>query len=429
MTICKTGIFLSMSLILLSSICMAPSCADTFRASASSGCNLLCTREGLDIDHAGDPPNRFQGLIQHPPTGCACTVVDARSLSSPYRAKKRKRKYDTHSGCSAMTEEDGSPSAQRARMMDCQCLHLLSTAHASPCLKTSVSVHGQSNLTTVEASPAVDTADLGTTEGPRDALALWHEKQMRVLLTQASSQALQTAGQCFVGPSKTKRLRMSLLQACNARNIAQAVLLEFNQCFNASMRTFVLAGAIFDRWMDTTTEIVSQEACGAQASEPDIGTPLACFMLACKSVETFSPRVRDVVDLYNKLQPPQVSVEMLCEAEERVLTTLGWDINLVTPIDILHKLLSFADPQPLALQACAEMQIAEASCNILMSKMAPSDMAVGALLNACNLQTFPDFVPVFMRTAAASTAGSHLKAFCQVLHLRALLSDGGSSWR
>ena len=37
---------------------------------------------------------------------------------------------------------------------------------------------------------------------------------------------------------------------------------------------------------------------------------------------------------------------MLCEAERSVLTTLGWDINLVTGIDTLHKLLSFADPQP-----------------------------------------------------------------------------------
>ena len=419
---------------------MAPSCADTFRASVSSGCNLLCTHEGPEIDHAGEPPNRFQ------PTGCACTGEDARSLSStsPYRAKKRKRKYDTHSGCSSMTEEDGSSSVHRSRKMDCQCLHLLSTAHASPCLQTTaeggvagVLVHGQSNLTTDEASPAVDTADLGSTEGPRGALELWHEKQMRLLLTQASTQctqALQTAGHCFLGPSK--RRRMSLLQACNARNVAQAVLVHLNVGFRTSIRTFVLAGAIFDRWMDTTTEICSQEACAAQASEPDIGSPLACFLLACKSVETFAPRVMDVVDMYNKLNMiwGGCSVGMLCEAERSVLTTLGWDINLVTGIDILHKLLSFADPQPLCLQACAELQIAEASCSILMSKsMAPWDMAVGALLNACNLQSsgeaFPDFVPVFMRTAAASTAGSHLKAFSQCLHLTALLGDEGSAWR
>ena len=65
--------------------------------------------------------------------------------------------------------------------------------------------------------------------------------------------------------------------------------------------------------------------------------------------------------------------------------------------------------------------------------MAPEDMAVGALLNACNLQSsgeaFPDFVPVFMHTAAASTAGSHLKAFSQCLHFTALLGDEGSAWR
>ena len=103
-------------------------------------------------------------------------------------------------------------------------------------------------------------------------------------------------------------------------------------------------------------------------------------------------------------------MEGLHEAEANVLAALGWDMDTVTGLDILYKLLSFATPQRAELlQAKAELAVLVAYCDRELSTIAPGDLAVWALLNACDQhdldEAFLDFVPPFMLTAAAR-AGS-----------------------
>ena len=208
---------------------------------------------------------------------------------------------------------------------------------------------------------------------------------------------------------------MSPQQAAQARDVGIAVLVMTSKSFDVSPRTFVLAGAMFDRWLGATVEVRAEEPSTGEAGRRETGQiepPLACFVLACKFVETFAPRLVDVVHVVEE----RCSVEGLHEAEANVLAALGWDIDTVTGLDILHKLLSFATPRRAELlQGKAELGVQVAFCNRGLSTIAPGDLAVGALLNACDQQdldeAFLDFVPPFMLTEAARAGGSLLKAF------------------
>ena len=235
---------------------------------------------------------------------------------------------------------------------------------------------------------------------------------MRALLAEAHGGPAATSA--FLGGAVPRR-RLSPQQAARARDLGMAVLVMTSKSFDVSPRTFVLAGAMFDRWLGATVEVRAGETSTGEAGRRETGQiepPLACFVLACKFVETFAPRLVDVVHVVEE----RCSVEGLHEAEANVLAALGWDIDTVTGLDILHKLLSFATPRRAELlQAKAELGVQVAFCNRGLSTIAPGDLAVGALLNACDQQdldeAFLDFVPPFMLTEAARAGGGLLKAF------------------
>ena len=238
------------------------------------------------------------------------------------------------------------------------------------------------------------------------------EDEVRALLAEAhGGPAVSSA---FFGGAVPRR-RMSPQQAARARDLGMAVLVMTSKSFDVSPRTFVLAGAMFDRWLGATVEVRAGETSTGEAGRRETGQiepPLACFVLACKFVETFAPRLVDVVHVVEE----RCSVEGLHEAEANVLAALGWDIDTVTGLDILHKLLSFATPRRAELlQGKAELGVQVAFCNRGLSTIAPGDLAVGALLNACDQQdldeAFLDFVPPFMLTEAARAGGGLLKAF------------------
>ena len=249
-------------------------------------------------------------------------------------------------------------------------------------------------------------------DGPVSPLTPRQEDEVRALLAEAHGGP--AASSAFFGGGVPRR-RMSPQQAARARDLGMAVLVMTSKSFDVSPRTFVLAGAMFDRWLGATVEVRAGETSTGEAGRRETGQiepPLACFVLACKFVETFAPRLVDVVHVVEE----RCSVEGLHEAEANVLAALGWDIDTVTGLDILHKLLSFATPRRAELlQAKAELGVQVAFCNRGLSTIAPGDLAVGALLNACDQQdldeAFLDFVPPFMLTEAARAGGGLLKAF------------------
>ena len=87
-------------------------------------------------------------------------------------------------------------------------------------------------------------------------------------------------------------------------------------------------------------------------------------------------------------------------------------------------------PIPIQIKAKAELGIKVWCCNRALSGYSPADVAVGALLNACDHHELPedfiDFVPPFMLTTAARDWSEHLKAFIsEHVHPSKKVSQGG----
>ena len=66
--------------------------------------------------------------------------------------------------------------------------------------------------------------------------------------------------------------------------------------------------------------------------------PVACFLIASKFREWSSPRIADLA----RLQGRQCTPAAIRAAEELILATLNWDVDLLTAMDVLERLLSFA---------------------------------------------------------------------------------------
>ena len=253
-----------------------------------------------------------------------------------------------------------------------------------------------------------------------------HEVEMRFLLgcSQRADRPHFESGP----PVRT----MSQAQLDSMHDLGLAILVMASNSFDVSSRTFVLSCAIYDRYLAQRMAVGAEEyrpprtAGMHHTMHQSIEIPLACFVMACKFVETFAPRLADVVAVVQG-----TSVQDLREGENIVLATLGWDIDIITGLDVLHKLLSFAELRRAnQIKAKAELGIKVWCCNRALSGYSPADVAVGALLNACDHHELPedfiDFVPPFMLTTAARDWSEHLKAFIsEHVHPSKKVSQGG----
>ena len=279
--------------------------------------------------------------------------------------------------------------------------------------------------------------------------------------------------------------RMTQAQVDRFRDIGLALIVMVSNSFDVSARTFVLSVKIFDRFLKGLEVLPPQQPptatslaqttlrnCtrtgkislayapqhghgGAAAPTPPIEyeyeIPVACFIISCKFCETFAPRLTDTV----RVIASKCTVEALRGAENRVLETLNWDVNLltgsarnlppravhapclapwhITPrgskclpltverkhrtgLDVMHKLFSFTTPQRAAqIRSKAEMAMKVACCSRAVMKFATPDLAVGVLINACEEgemgEWFLDFVPPFMLTDTARRCHLELRNF------------------
>ena len=140
---------------------------------------------------------------------------------------------------------------------------------------------------------------------------------------------------------------------------------------------------------------------------------MACFLIACKFVETFAPALRDCA----RLVKHDCTAHDIASAELTVLATLGWDVNIVTGVDILHKLLSFVLQRIVArLKDEAERHCVLACCSWeIMSQSNASDLALGVLIYACEKENLHENVlldlPRFMFTSDSFSCSKKLRAF------------------
>ena len=202
----------------------------------------------------------------------------------------------------------------------------------------------------------------------------------------------------------------------NMRDRGNFVLALMNNAFKVSARSYVLASNIFDKFL---------AACVREAQDPDrdchddtrfscrVQIPVACFVIACKFVETFAPALRDCAGLIKD----GCTAHDIAGAELTVLATLGWDVNIVTGVDILHKLLSFVPQRIVArLKDEAELGIKLACCSWeMMSQSNAGDLALGVLIYACEKENLHENVlldfPRFMLTPCSFSCSKKLRAF------------------
>ena len=177
------------------------------------------------------------------------------------------------------------------------------------------------------------------------------EAELRKLLLTQSSAAQSTLALLNSQPLCT----MTDTEMARTRDHGVALQVAASKTFEVSCRTCVLAVGIYDKFLAKTIHISSsREGASTHVAGHDLAeffrmdAPLACFILACKFVETFAPRLVDVASIDGAdCRPSDVQ-----SAEHFVLTCLGWDIDLLTgiPRACLRPVTSSAqDSPPLSL--------------------------------------------------------------------------------
>jgi len=171
--------------------------------------------------------------------------------------------------------------------------------------------------------------------------------------------------------------------------------------------------------------------------------PLACFVLACKHVETWLPgrSLADVANLDSAFNThcPCASKDVH-DAELRVLSTLDWNIDPLSAIDIAQRLLNMApltgpswQRAELSRQVSKELHlnvIIAALCKNLCRKT-PTQIGTACLLDACQRTgVSAKFVPSFLQpenpeVLAIRCAISTLRPNASPVLLKWLSLEGG----
>ena len=145
--------------------------------------------------------------------------------------------------------------------------------------------------------------------GMRGQHAATHDREVRILIELSKPQTGSN--------SKHQSILLAVQdQTSNqqARDVGVAQIVLLCEKFDVSTRTFALSIAIYDMFL---------AASGAQHS---IENAAACYILACKYVEIFAPRLIDVCSVMSQ----RYTTEDLRNAENNVLDILRFDIGIVT---------------------------------------------------------------------------------------------------
>jgi len=140
--------------------------------------------------------------------------------------------------------------------------------------------------------------------------------------------------------------------------------------------------------------------------------PLACFVLACKHVETWSPVLARVADLDSAFTAHcPCSSKDVHEAELRVIFPLDWNIDPLAAIDVAQKLLYTATVTgtPWQRKELRHLNGKELHLNLLVAALCkdlcrklPAEIAAACVLDACQRTgTSTVFVQSFLQTHQA----------------------------
>jgi len=165
--------------------------------------------------------------------------------------------------------------------------------------------------------------------------------------------------------------------------------------------------------------------------------PLACFVLACKYVETWLPgrNLADVADLDSAFNThcPCASKDVH-DAELRVLYTLDWNIDPLSAINVAEELVYMAPlTGPVCQHAELRKQISrELHLNLIIAALCknlcretPARTATACLLDACQRTGISaELVPLFLQP----TSSEVLAIRCAISALRPHASPALLKW-
>jgi len=223
-------------------------------------------------------------------------------------------------------------------------------------------------------------------------------------------------------PPSSARLSSPDMQAClhAARDAFKEVVLNLSRQYDVHSSTFALSIAILDKFFEVRAAALMDLFAGEDTHEIIRKTedafpeevPVACFLIASKFREWSSPRIADLA----RLQGRQCTPAAIRAAEELILATLNWDVDVLTAMDVLERLLSFA-PRVVAelLRPTADKYAELAYCAREAADLGPGVVAVSALRLAKEElgldDTALDFVPYSHAVPQART-----EACAAILH-------------
>jgi len=171
-----------------------------------------------------------------------------------------------------------------------------------------------------------------------DAGSLWSNKCSRRVLGMGGKQDRDMRLLIELSKQQTGTIhcaeqdRTSNQQVTDTRDVGVACIVLVCEKFDVSTQTLALSIAIYDMFLEKTNSVAA--ACNGSTAQHtstsgaknSFDNPAACFILACKYVEVFAPRLIDVCSVLSH----RCTSEGLRNAENNILDILGFDIAMVT---------------------------------------------------------------------------------------------------
>ena len=227
----------------------------------------------------------------------------------------------------------------------------------------------------------------------------------RTLDEQALEQVLQEASAGFCRQASQADL--------NERSRGIAMLVWMKEAFDLSPSTFMLSVSLYDRFLNTyqCDRLASESTTAQRASNvgqprlpPRVCAPLACLVMANKFIDVFAMRLSDLImsvqqifraqsdtdestnngafSLYERWLVHEIRTEDVREWEQIVWETLGYRLDHVTALDVLHALLQcMATPMRRLIEDTSELKVQAAVCCPSFRDYSPVDFATASLLN------------------------------------------------
>jgi hypothetical protein len=171
-----------------------------------------------------------------------------------------------------------------------------------------------------------------------DAGSLWSNKCSRRVLGMGGKQDRDMRLLIELSKQQTGTIhcaeqdRTSNQQVTDTRDVGVACIVLVCEKFDVSTQTLALSIAIHDMFLAKTNSVAAAtngspaQHTSTSGAQNSFDNPAACFILACKYVEVFAPRLIDVCSVLSH----RCTSEGLRNAENNILDILGFDIAMVT---------------------------------------------------------------------------------------------------